>query len=180
MLISTPQERRKNENKTNGGENSTTMAIVQGTNVKMIPDEDFDKIFNHEAYAFKTVFEEFIKEPKVELIDKLHIILLSGGTHFQVKVQTTTCEILPYLENGEFYDKICLMLSDISHFNPKIVDSLLKSDIFSKLDYSKNISFPLVLSICDDNKTAWNIFKEKYLKPEFHENQYIKMLLNNK
>ncbi|ELA41153.1 uncharacterized protein VICG_01852 [Vittaforma corneae ATCC 50505] len=180
MLVPIPHGQKENEKEPGRVSKYTTQSTgTQEIDTEASLNEDFDEACNSEAHAFKSTLEEFIKEPRVELIDRLHLILLDSNMQFQAAIQKMTCKILPYLEKSEFYDKICLMLSDISHYNPGAASLLLEFDIFSKLDYSKSISFSLILSICDDNSTAWSTFRENHLKPEFNKNQYIKMLLDN-
>jgi hypothetical protein len=111
-----------------------------------------------------------------QIIDQIHMLLLMGNEQFNSKI----IEILPsfysFLNYKNFYLKICLILSDISHLNEKVVDSLLNYQIFEKLDFTEKVSFSLIFSICDQNRLAWQSFKE-CLVPEYRENEYIKILL---
>lgn len=147
------------------------------TDTEKIPDRDFDVMCNPAVHALKQALEEFAREPTSDLIEQMHMILLMDGAQYQTKVQNMLKEVFPLLERGEFYEKVCLLLSDVSHCNPRVVDSLLSFDMFSKLDYSKDISFSLVFNMCDGNVEAWRTFRERHLKPGFEENKYVKMLM---
>lgn len=145
---------------------------------KKLTNSEFQAICNPAVQAFETALQEFLKDPKVEAIDQMHMILLIDGAQSQIKIQKMVCELVLFLDRPDFYDKLCLIFSDVSHCNPSMARLLLDSSIFQKLDYSRGISFCVVLSVCDNNEEAWTEFKENYWKSEFEENKYMKILLN--
>ncbi|KAM0679471.1 hypothetical protein GINT2_002314 [Glugoides intestinalis] len=147
--------------------------------LEMISEEHFQMICNPAGHAFKAALDAFEKDQNTETLEQIYSILLINGADCNSQVHSQLPRLIPYLANNEFYDTIALMLSDIAHLNEAIVNILLELDVFAKLDYKKSISFSLILSICDSNKKAWNIFKKAHFKPEFKDIQSIQILINN-
>lgn len=147
--------------------------------MEMMSDEHFQKICNPAGYAFKEALDAFEKEQNEKILEQITMILLLDDAQYNSQVHAHLPRLISYLSQDEFHDKIVLILSDIAHLNEKVVNILLELDIFEKIDYTKRISFSLILSICDSNKVAFDIFMKTYFKPEFKEIQSIKILLNN-
>lgn len=151
-------------------------------------DEAFFAICNPALSAFKEGLAELNRlvnddlkknnvEMQLEVIDQIHMVLLLGNEQLNLKIIEILPEFYSYLENPNLYDKVCTVLSDISHMNINVINSLLAFNIFDKLDYSRKSSFPLIFSICDNNKECWEKF-QTVMNPKFVENQYIVMLAN--
>lgn len=143
---------------------------------EMITKEHFEMLCNPSAHAFKQALNAFISLPSSDAIDQMHMPLLLPNASTNPQIIGMINGVLPFLDCPEFHDKLCIMLSDFSHFNQPAVKQLLLGDIFVKLDYSRSVSFSLVFNICDGNKEAWEIFSEQHMRPEFRENEYIKRL----
>lgn len=149
--------------------------------LEMISEEHFKMLCNPSAQAFQAALEDFLCETKIqkkkEIIGQMHTILLIDGAQYNQKIQENIVKIFPCIENPELYQDICILLSDVSHFNTPIQKSLISFGIFDKLDFSKNISFSVVLSLCDDDEANWKIFKDRFLTEEMKNNSILKILL---
>lgn len=143
-----------------------------------IDPEHIKMICNPAYYAFKDALKVFHETPSNEIIEEMHTILLMDGSQGNSQILRMLPELFPYFSQPEFYEKLCLLFSDVSHLNKPISDSLLKFEIFSKLDYEKDITFSLVLSICDCNEGAWQIFKTGYLTESIQSHPKIRMLVS--
>lgn len=174
MLVPIKKQEDNNENQIKKQEENNQIDNQTSSDKK-----EKEMICDTAMLAFEVLIEDFIKNQNIETIDQMHMILLTVETYQQSKFKNLIIKLLPFLKNKEFYTRICMILCDVTHFNTEIIDSLLKEEIFSKLDFSNKISFSLILSICDSNeKKAWEIFEKEYLRPEFRKNEVIQILLN--
>lgn len=129
------------------------------TTEETISDSHLDMICNPAYRAFKEAVAALHKNPSLQIIEDIHTILLIDGSQQHTRILKLLPEIFPYIEKTEFYDAVALILCDCSHLNRQVCDDLIKFDIFDKLDYFKPISYNLVLSICDSNRDAWEVFR---------------------
>lgn len=154
--------------------------------IEAMSEQSFFALCNPSVVAFKDglaelnrlVSENSMKDTileQFEVIDQIHMILLMGNEQLNMKIIEMLPELYSFLSNSELYDRICTVLSDISHMNSNVIRSLINYNIFEKLDYSRKSSFSLVFNICDKNKDGWNSF-QSFMKPEFKHNQYITIL----
>lgn len=130
----------------------------EGPSTGDIEPKHMDIICNPAYHAFKAGLEAFHASPTNEILGHLHTILLIDGSQRHAKIQMLIPELYPYIARSELYDALCLLLSDISHLNLPISGSLVEFGIFEKLNYTREASFGLVLSICDCNPAAWQSF----------------------
>lgn len=115
-------------------------------------------ICNPAYYAFKSGLEAFHKNPSNEVIDDLHTILLLDGSQRHTQILKLIPQLYPYIGRKGLYDKLCLLFSDVAHLNQTIQNSLMDFEIFKQLDYNNEITYCLVVSICDCNTQAWTVF----------------------
>lgn len=144
----------------------------------VISQEHMDMICNPAYHAFKAGLEDFHKNPSNEIIDQLHTIMLIDNSQNHTQIQKLFPELYPYISREELYNKLCLLFADIAHLNIPICNSMMDFKMFDKLDYSNELTYNLVLSICDCNPEAWGIFKENHLNDENSKNSKIQLLIN--
>lgn len=149
--------------------------------LEMISEEHFKMLCNPAAQAFQAALDDLLNESEIqkkrEILSQMHTILLIDGAQYNPNIQENISKIFPCIENEELYQDVCLLLSDITHLNRPIQESLISFGIFEKLDFTKNISFSVVLSLCDDNEANWKKFKEGFLTKEMEDNVILKILL---
>lgn len=154
--------------------------------LEKISESTFNAICNPGVYAFREGLSELNRlqndksiencvELQLGVLDQIHMVLLMGNEQLNLKIIEMLPEFCIFLENPALYAGVCTILCDISHMNKNVINSLIKYEIFEKLDYSQRCSFSLTFSICDQNKEAWDAFCP-FIKPHFRENQYVKML----
>ena len=151
--------------------------------LEKMSEHSFNAICNPSVYAFREGLVELERlqnsgesvEQQLAVVDQIHMVLLMGNEQLNLKIIEMVPELCEFLKNSALYDRICTVLSDISHMNQNVIASLLSFKIFEKLDLSRKSSFSLVFSICDQNKSAWDAFVP-LLRPEFKANAYINML----
>ncbi|KAI5150660.1 hypothetical protein ENBRE01_1628 [Enteropsectra breve] len=177
-----PIAESKKDTKTTG-DNSESIRV--GTNIDEegrlnidLSQECMNLICNPAFAALRRTLDELKANPCGELVDEVHLIMLVDNSQKNVLILDILPEIYPYIAYPALYDKICLLLADVAHLNSTVISSLLAFDIFSYLDYSKNITFGLILSICDNNKEAWDLFRAQHYKEEYGSNDKIQMLEN--
>ncbi|KAI5168340.1 hypothetical protein PAEPH01_0053 [Pancytospora epiphaga] len=149
----------------------TAPALVKTTNKNESEDHStaemdpkhFDMICNPAYHAFKDGLAAFHENPSNEIIDQLHLILLLDNSQQHTQIQLLIPQLYPYITREDLYDKLILVFSDIAHLNKAICTSMLSFGIFDKLDFSKEVSFGLVLNICDANVEAWAVFCDKHM-----------------
>jgi len=174
MLVPVKQDKTHNEQPANHKELTPPPKQLES-----IPDEHFQMINDPLPYALEAALADFLNDPKPQTLDQIHLILLTDSAQFNPKVQKMVCKLLPFIHTPELYDPVCLVLSDVSHYNPGMVKLLLDLSVFSELDYSKDITFCFVLSLCDGNEEAWRVFRDLHWRAEFEDNKYLKMLSGN-
>lgn len=130
--------------------------------VEMDP-RHLDMICNPAYHAFKDGLKAFHENPSCEIIDQLHTILLLDNSQHHSQIQKLIPELYPYIERADLYDKLVLLFSDISHLNNVICASMLEFGIFGRLDFDREITFSLVLSMCDANAPAWAVFSSIHM-----------------
>lgn len=150
------------------GEESETMnsSTVDESNQKSLPpmisETEFEKIANSSYIAFSECLDMLDKNHDVDIVEKIHTVLLSNDSQNSSRVLSLLPRLLQFLSHKDLYDAIVLVLCDISHLNAKSSKVLLDNQIFDRLDLTKNVSFSFIFSICDENKEAWSIFTSKF------------------
>lgn len=133
------------------------------SSIEMDPGH-LDMICNPAYHAFKAGLKAFHESPSNEIIGQLHTILLLDGSQQHAQIQRLVPELYPYITRAELYDRLALLFSDISHLNGAICDTMLEFGIFDKLDFDREISFSLVLNLCDANTAAWAMFSKSHMQ----------------
>lgn len=141
--------------------------------------EAFAAFANPAFTAFVESMKELEKNPTADNLANVHMAMLIDGAQQDSKIIALLPHLYKYLDHPSLYFDLSVLLSDISHLNANIVNSMLEYGIFDHLDYEKDISFSLVFAICDSNPTAWNIWSEKYLGTGLENNKQIQQLINN-
>lgn len=144
-----------------------------------IDPKHIDIFVNPALHAFKTTLGKFKESPSKSLLDEIHLILLMDGAQDNYQILELLPSLYPYIKEPEFYHTLCVIFSDISHLNKPIQNSLLNFNIFDYLDFNKDISFNLILSICDCNREATELFKTKYMSEKTADHPIIKKLLKS-
>ena len=145
---------------------------------EIISPEHMDMICNPAYHAFKAGLADFHGNPCNEIIDRLHTIMLIDNSQNHTQIQRLIPELYPYISREELYDKLCLLFADIAHLNAPICGSMMEFGMFDKLDYGKELTYSLVVSICDCNPGAWSIFREGHLNDEIAKNSKIQLLIS--
>jgi len=138
--------------------------------------EEMDLVCNPAYHAFKAGLEEFKKSNSVETLHDLHTILLIDHSQHHRQIQGLLPDLYQYFSVPEHYDVLCLIFSDISHLNDAVSESLVSYGIFGKLDYTKEISFSLVVSLCDSNPRNLDAFKDMDLERKIKEHPKLACL----
>ena len=138
--------------------------------------QQVDSICNPAYYALIRALKDFHESPSVEIVEAIHEIMLVDGSQTNKHMLDLLPQTYAYLDRPELYSRLCVLLSDVSHHNQYIVDSLLKFGIFGKLDYREDSTYHLVFAICSTDKKAWEAFREDYLRDDMCGNPRIQTL----
>lgn len=142
-----------------------------------IPERHYNMICNPALYAFGAGIESMHQNPVLETVQQLHTILLVDSAQHNPGIQALMPELLRYLKNEDLYTALCLLFGDAAHLNPPVVKLLLEHGIYSLLDYSRKISFSVVLNMCDCNQEAWSVFRETHMRDKYRDDPNIRILV---
>ncbi|KAL6121947.1 hypothetical protein NUSPORA_01055 [Nucleospora cyclopteri] len=164
-----------NKNKNLLTNNNFTEKSAINNDFSPIDKSTLESLCNPAAAAFCAALDDLKKNPDKGIVDEIHMTMLIDGSQYNNKILERLHELLEFLSFNILYVPIIMVFIDISHYNKEVQLILKKHKIFTKLDFSQEITFELVFNLCDGNREMYGEYMKVY--EESHgKNEKIKKL----
>lgn len=137
------------------------------TGLEPMPKEHFQLLTEMPWNMFRTMIDNFKEKQNEECLSDIHFFVLQNN--LSEKFQRAMLELIEYLKNDSTYLSLCIIFSDISHYNNKVSVLLMENNILKYLKFDQPITFNLIFNLCDQNLESWKIFKKFYLENNLNQ-----------
>lgn len=134
-----------------------------------IPKEILEQMANPGAATFENALNDFLDKKDVAILKDIHFILMMDGSQYNNKIMQRLPELFDFLKDDTFYDKLMLILGDISHYNAVVQNVLIDSNIFKYLNYKHSSTYDFLFNFLDKNKRGLEIMAKEFEDVTRHE-----------